>query len=67
MSKQLEIELTDLEIARIEELAKVSGQSPNHLAASLVRSQLEERSDKIRRISERLLQEKAELYRRLAQ
>lgn len=67
MNNSFEIELSGLELHKIEALAKVSGKSSKVVVEELIREKLQDRSERIRLISERLMQEKLELYQRLAQ
>lgn len=67
MNNSMQIELTGLDLNKIEALAKVSGKSSKAVVEELIHEKLEDRSERIRQISERLMKEKQELYRRLAQ
>lgn len=67
MNTSFEIELSSLELNQIEALAKVSGKSSKMVLEDLIRETLEDRAVRIQKISQRLMQEKLELYRRLAQ
>lgn len=66
MSASFEIELSSMELNQIEALAKVSGKSSKMVVEDLVRERLEDRTGRLQKISERLMHEKIELYRRLA-
>lgn len=67
MSTSFEIELSGMELTKIEALAKVSGKSTKMVVEDLVRERLEDRAVRLQKISQRLMNEKIELYRRLAQ
>ncbi|MFM7592287.1 MAG: hypothetical protein ACKO85_10880 [Isosphaeraceae bacterium] len=67
MTISLEVELSQEETQRLEELAQASGKSPGTLVSEMIRSLISRRNEQILRLSNEMMDEKAELYRRLAQ
>jgi hypothetical protein len=66
MSISFEIDLSEAENKSLEELARASGKTINEIVSEIIRSALPGRRDQLLRISEEIMNEKSELYRRLA-
>jgi predicted transcriptional regulator len=67
MTISLEVELSQEETDRLHQLAEASGKSPGTLVSEMIRSLISRRNEQIHRLSNEIMDEKAELYRRLAQ